>query len=731
MSKQGDIRKFCLQGGGDSEEKDKEQAQREKRKLQQQSYNKKNRKRTIIETWLEEYDWVGTDGSTLFCQVCREFQTISDQKSTLVTGITSNYRKETLKFHDKSVKHQTCIDRKKALENPGGTNYAKSSRKADEKNSEVYEKLFNTAYYVASENEPFAKFPKLCALQTKNGLNFGTNYLNDKGCKMFLTSSSEVLREDVSKELENVRFISILGDGSTDKGIIEQELVYVRFVDSKGQIQTKLGDIDDLEQGNAKGVKDGWLKGLDSLGITEQVLAEKLVAVNTDGASVNLGKKGGAVKLLLDDINELLDDNKTSNGYVTVVHCIAHKLELAVRDAKKGCDYLTEFEKTLKGIFALYYYSPKKRRELYEIAVSLDQELKHYGGVQQIRWVASQNRALKALLDNYDITIAHLEEVASGRDDNAPKAKAYLKDMRSERFITFLHFMIDWTNLLSEVSTLFQQKKCLISEVGKRVTELKEKFIQMKTRRGKLLRKFLRESEDGRFRGNEMTHKQNRREQDTSDRIKADVNTLLEAAEFFLEERFIKHIGGEPHSLFNVFDFQIWPDKESEEFRVYGDEEIDKLVDTYSPLLSQEEKESIIDEWLDLKMYISRNLHRAVIDAYETFVGLMNSAEVQHMKHIMILILIMLTISPTTAECERGFSSVNNIKTTARTSMKQEALSSLVRIKVDGPDLMEYNPTESIINWLNSGKGTRHIKGHICTGPRGPKAAAPQSDADD
>ena len=101
------------------------------------------------------------------------------------------------------------------------------------------------------------------------------------------------------------------------------------------------------------------------------------------------------------------------------------------------------------------------------------------------------------------------------------------------------------------------------------------------------------------------------------------------------------------------------------------------------------------------------------------------------MEHIMILILIMLTISPTTAEYKRGFSSVNNIKTTARTSMKQEALSSLIRIKVDGPDLMEYNPTESIINWLNSGKGTRHIMGHICTGPRGPKDAAPQSDADD
>ena len=31
-------------------------------------------------------------------------------------------------------------------------------------------------------------------------------------------------------------------------------------------------------------------------------------------------------------------------------------------------------------------------------------------------------------------------------------------------------------------------------------------------------------------------------------------------------------------------------------------------------------------------MYIFRNLHRAVIDVYETLVGLMNSAEAQHMK---------------------------------------------------------------------------------------------------
>ena len=93
-----------------------------------------------------------------------------------------------------------------------------------------------------------------------------------------------------------------------------------------------------------------------------------------------------------------------------------------------------------------------------------------------------------------------------------------------------------------------------------------------------------------------------------------------------------------------------------------------------------------------------------LFNAYETLVGNMNSAEVKHTKHIMILIIIMLTISSTTVECERGLSSVNNIKTTAITSMKQKALSSFVIIKVDGPDRKEYQPTENIINFLNSGK---------------------------
>lgn len=200
----------------------------------------------------------------------------------------------------------------------------------------------------------------------------------------------------------------------------------MRYVDVNGQLQTKLADIVQLEHGHAEGVKDGLLKGLETVGADSEMMQCKLVGINTDGASVNLGRKGGAVKLLIDKLNQDIGDNENCGEYITVVHCVAHNLELAVCDAKKDVPYLEDFEKVLKGIFKLYYYSPKRRRELAEIASNLDRELKHYGGIQQVRWVASQHRALKALYDNYEVTVIHLQEIASGRDDNSDKAKNYL-----------------------------------------------------------------------------------------------------------------------------------------------------------------------------------------------------------------------------------------------------------------------------------------------------------------
>ena len=669
----------------------------------------------------------------MFCKVCRQFPELCDNDSSLVKGVTRNFKKETLRFHDKSVKHQLCVSKQNAKNNPSETALAKSFQKAERLNVPLYAALFNTAYYVATENESFLKYPELRNLLEKSDVKVSENYRNDKACKEFCIYSAEVVKDEVADDIKSARYISVLSDGSTDKGIREQELVYVRYVDSTGNLKTKLADIVQLQHQHAHGVKDGILQGLETVGVDADVLAKKLVGINTDGAAVNLGQKGGAVKLLIDTLNERVNEEDCSR-YMVVVHCVAHTLELAVCDAKKGCPYLEEFEKVLKGIFKLYYKSPKRRRELYEIATNLDKELKHYGGVQQVRWVASQNRALKALLDNYEVTVIHLEEIASGKDETADKAKNYLNNLTTERFLTFLHFMLDWTQVLSEISKVFQEKHCLISQIASRVTELKQKLNKMKTKRGKMLRQFLTEKESGVFKGSEVTRpqKRGRQAQETPEAISKDLNTLLTSSENFLEERFIQHTTGEPHSLFSVFNFQNWPEndvKHREEFQNYGDEEIDKLLSMYPPrLISDEEKEKASDEWLDLKLYMKRKSFKSVQDGYE---NMLKSSDTAHIKNISTLVKIMLTISPSTAECERGFSKMNMIKTDKRTRLQYDSLAPLVRINCDGPPLKDFKPEPAIQKWLDAAKGTRHTSGHKLPGPRPKKAAVMEEKSSD
>ncbi|KAH3781754.1 hypothetical protein DPMN_159658 [Dreissena polymorpha] len=91
----------------------------------------------------------------------------------------------------------------------------------------------------------------------------------------------------------------------------------------------------------------------------------------------------------------------------------------------------------------------------------------------------------------------------------------------------------------------------------------------------------------------------------------------------------------------------------------------------------------------------------------------------------------MLTISPSTAECERGFSRMNLIKTDKRTYRHYDSLASLVRISCDGPKLKDFNPGNAIRKWFDSAKGTRHTSGHKLTGQRPKKLAAIEiSDSD-
>lgn len=172
--------------------------------------------------------------------------------------------------------------------------------------------------------------------------------------------------------------------------------------------------------------------------------------------------------------------------HIITIHCVAHKLELAVLDSVKGCDYLVTFEDTLKTIFKMYYYSPKKRRELCEISELLHEKVAHFSGLKSTRWLPSRLRCLKAVEKNYITTVVHMENMAGGdvKPEEASKAKGVVQEMKTEKFVRFLYFMLDYSSILSKCSIDFQHDNLNIARTSQLVNSTTSQLLSLKTKPG-------------------------------------------------------------------------------------------------------------------------------------------------------------------------------------------------------------------------------------------------------
>ena len=69
-------------------------------------------------------------------------------------------------------------------------------------------KMFNTALYIVMQGEQFCQFPKLIALQKKNGCNLLPGKSNSSVCAHMVKIMADVLREDIKDILKTAKFLS-------------------------------------------------------------------------------------------------------------------------------------------------------------------------------------------------------------------------------------------------------------------------------------------------------------------------------------------------------------------------------------------------------------------------------------------------------------------------------------------------------------------------------------------
>ena len=576
--------------------------------------------------------------------------------------------------------------------------------------------LFNTSYWIVLEGLAFQKFASLCKLQIKNKLTVGENYQNIMGCRMFVKAISETILTDVQKEIKDARFLSFLSDGSTDSSQKEQEIVYTRYVQD-GLPKTQFLGIKHLRHCHAAGTLEAIEEAI-STNIDLDAAYGKAVNCNFDGASVMSGSREG--------VRTKMQKKQPAMAFT---HCIAHKLELAVLDSIKCDENLEKAQEIMTAMFLCYYYSPKKRREIQELSNFLEETFRQFGGLKNVRWLASRDRALDIIIINYKALVMHQENLAESKDKNAAAAKGHVKELKSMWFLAYSHFMIDYVKQLRTTSLMFQRDTLLVCIVKRVINARIQSFETMKIVPGTSVRKFFNEittTNDGNLCYKEITLNRPPVRRNAENDVPHSVEfykqyykekfvSIITKTQDYLKTRFAD-FNEAPLSWMTVFDFKSWPQNFDGENASFGVVAIESLAEFYREhvMFTDGEADSIPDEWVELRHRIHLVRTADVTDVYRDLI----KENAREMKNILVLVKLMATISPSTATCERGFSTMKREKTNLRTSLSDARLEDIIRISVNGVSFEEFEPSNALDKWLTSAK-KRHLGGHKLSGPRG------------
>ena len=164
-------------------------------------------------------------------------------------------------------------------------------------------KLQEIAYYTALKGQqPFPNFKEHLEIEQMHGIEYSEAYLNENACKnIFFGITKYFFEEKIKNKLVLANFLAVLYDGSTDKSITEQEVVYIIFTDPETHLLVLkffhiiVPSINQDTPGLKQAITDSFKE--NSL---ESAL-EKIVFLSSDRASVQCGKNSGFIKSFQED----------------------------------------------------------------------------------------------------------------------------------------------------------------------------------------------------------------------------------------------------------------------------------------------------------------------------------------------------------------------------------------------------------------------------------------------
>ena len=346
--------------------------------------------------------------SGMVCLSCQKYgnKTEGPGGGQFAVGCKS-YKLDSIVKHERSKGHEKSLLIEKAQSQESSDSSA--MKIIHTLNKDIYqklEKMFLNVFYIVTNNRPMTDYVWMCELDEKKGITLGKTYRNATAATCFLEAMAAVEYKKVAKDVQGARFISVIGDGSTDTSIKEQDLWYVRFCDHYTmETRVYLLGVATVEKANAENILTG-LKSVvqTNLKIAWNDFSAKLIAIGCDGASVMVGARAGVVARVREE-----------QKCVLTVHCMAHRIELAMKDSFKSVKLADKaITVLLMGLYYFYRNSPLNRSMLvrsWKAHKTGSESLLVPSRVGGTRWVGHLVRALTNLTGSYRYVVAHLQQV--------------------------------------------------------------------------------------------------------------------------------------------------------------------------------------------------------------------------------------------------------------------------------------------------------------------------------
>ena len=666
------------------------------------SNSNSNSKRKFQPQWFSDFEWVIYDDKTktMTCKYCKSRPNLAGKTDFASLTGSDKFKRETLTSHSQSKRHEKCRDSVlSAAISIEKSSLVTSFKKQDYMHEEAvaYELAvkMNTAYCIAKEEMSFTKMKPLILLQKKNGLEVTATYDNDVRCAELVSTIADTLQEENAKKVNDCNYISIMIDGATDSSVTENEAVYVRYV-KEGQPDNLLVSLTEVSHAHADGLVDCINSAIEKFGIENWKV--KLVGFCADGASVNLGQTGGVAAKL-----------KVDNPYLIDIHCMAHRLELALLQVLKQVKMVSLVNDTLHLVWKTYHFSTKSKRELKAVCEELDQRFYQPKPVKGTRWVPHLDKALKVFIKGQDdlkgqsgqfsAVAMHMESLAetSKNADIAGRGRKVSTTMKDLIFVAFCHFLTDIFQEMAKLSLTLQTEELILPSAINAVESCMTSMELMKTDPfpDGMLSTFITKCLDQQTAGARLTVFQTMDlkgdRQTLIEKLKPHMNEVCETIQVHLHKRFDNLLGTNTNvktnaaiSAFSIFHHDKWPSNKAELELLYGNNEINTLKDWFGDTLTMAgcDLEQLSSEWRDMKKLVSNNFSdKSYLELYKIL--LTKKPYKDNLRNILHLVELLLVLPISSANCERAFSAQKRIKSDTRSSLSTSRLSYLIVISTE------------------------------------------------